>query len=270
MNGLALFSGGVNGPVIIPPCKPLSSFVYRCGSEFYLAPLEAMLHDDEKLGVVVIDMREATIASVDGCLIHIHDTMHSGVGGKHNKGGQSQARFQRLHDEGVKRFQGRVASRMNEIFLDESVGVNKIILAGSFCKSELVDDKHLDYRVRKMVIGLVDAGYDGEAGVREALQRSEGLLSSIEYTRQGRLVQQFMEGLARDNGKSIYGRDEIRTDLLNGHVETLLIGEKYVRENKDLEEIACSMNTRVEYISSSTSDGAMLQGFGGIVAVRRF
>jgi peptide chain release factor subunit 1 len=249
----------------------VASFVYRCGSEYYIRPLQDMLRDTETIGIVTIDSKDAAIATVNGTSITVHARMSSGVGGKHDCGGQSQNRFQRLHDEGVAQFRGRVAEKMNAIFLES--GVKKIVIAGpAFCKNELADDKRIDYRVKQCIAGVVDIGYGDEAGIREALHRSGGLLDGIEYNRQRKLVQKFMEGISRGSGLSTYGTNEVRADLRAGKVATLLLSDGLDDvERRELEDMASTAGTAVEYISDATEDGAMLlKGFGGAAGLCRF
>jgi len=230
-----------------------------------------MLRDAETIGMVTIDSNDAAIATVNGTTITVHARMSSGVGGKHDCGGQSQNRFQRLHDEGVAQFRGRVAVKMSAIFLD--AGVKKILLAGpAFLKNELADDKNIDYRVKQRIIGTVDIGYGDEAGIREALHRSGGLLEGIEYNRQRKLVQKFMEGISRGSGMSSYGAAELRDDLRAGKVATLLLSDGLDDSTRrELEDMASAAGTSVECISDSTEDGAMLlEGFGGAAGLCRF
>ena len=257
--------------VIVQPGKPISSFVYQCGREFHVQPLQDMLRDTEIIGIVTIDSQDAAIATVNGTSIAIHVKMTSGVGGKHDRGGQSQNRFQRLHEEGVSQFRGRVAEKMNAIFLDKNV--KKIVIAGpAFCKNELADDKHLDYRVKQRIIGVVSIEHGDEAGIREALHRSEGLLDGIEYNRQRKIVQSFMEGIAREKGISSYGINEVRDDLRAGKVSVLLLSERLDgTARRELEDLAASSGSIIENISDVTEDGAMLlAGFGGIGAIVRW
>lgn len=230
-----------------------------------------MLHDPETIGIVTIDSKDAAIATVNGTSITIRAKMSSGVGGKHDCGGQSQNRFQRLHDEGVAQFRGRVAEKMNAIFLE--AGVKKILIAGpAFCKNELADDKRIDYRVKQSIIGIVDIGCSDEAGIREALHRSEGLLDDIEYNRQRKLVQKFMEGISRGSGMSTYGTIEVRDDLRAGKVSLLLLSDGLDdTTRRELDDLAGSTSTSIEYISDATEDGSMLlKGFGGIGAILRW
>ena len=170
-NGLILFASNDNVELIEPPIINHSN-IYRCGSDFYREPLELMTDEaaGEKYGMILIDNKEATIAWFRGrnfvSLWHEDD---SRVMGKHKKGGQSQRRFERGHEEAVKQWQRKVAAKANKIFQD--MEITKVIVGGpAYRKRMFVEDNYLDYRIE--VLATVDCEYvDDVAGPRECLAR---------------------------------------------------------------------------------------------------
>ncbi|MEM3206301.1 MAG: hypothetical protein QW302_05245, partial [Thermoplasmatales archaeon] len=68
-NGLAIFVGyiptrGDQSEMVsyfIEPPQPITSFLYRCDSKFYLDPILPMLEKKDVYGLIVIDRSEATI-----------------------------------------------------------------------------------------------------------------------------------------------------------------------------------------------------------------
>ena len=169
-NGLILFASS-DGIEAIDPPVPNRSNIYRCGSDFYREPLDAMADEaaGPKTGLILIDNAEATVAWFRGeTVVPLwHD--YSGVIGKHRMGGASSARFQRGHEEQVKEWQRKVAEIANEAFIP--LGIANVLIAGpGWRKRALIEDCVLDYRLR--VIGIVDCEYvDDVAGPREALAR---------------------------------------------------------------------------------------------------
>ena len=103
-NGLAFFvgykaAGGdqtVAVSFIIEPPEPVTTFLYRCDSYFYLDALEDMLVEKETLGLIVIDRSEATIGILNGKRLQVVKNIQSRIMGKHRQGGQSAQRFERL------------------------------------------------------------------------------------------------------------------------------------------------------------------------------
>ena len=167
-NGLVLFASSDGMEAIEPPI-PCRSNIYRCGSDFYREPLDAM-HDEAagpKTGLILIDTNEATVAWFRGetFVVLWHD--FSGIQGKHRMGGMSSARFGRGHEEQRKQWWRKVAGIANEAFLPLKISTG-LICGPGFIKRDMIDDGVL----RLTVIGTVDAEYvDDVAGPREALAR---------------------------------------------------------------------------------------------------
>ncbi len=97
-NGLAAFAGNVaeregqqdfRAWSIEPPI-PQNQRLYRCDKTFVLEPLAELADDKTMYGLVVIDMRDATLAFLKGKTIIPITTTHSEVPGKTRAGGQSK------------------------------------------------------------------------------------------------------------------------------------------------------------------------------------
>ncbi|MBI4214952.1 hypothetical protein HY546_03065, partial [archaeon] len=93
-NGVAIYCGNVGGKIeqytLIPP-EPVPLSIYRCDSTFFTKPFEEMVEHKETFGLVVMDRREAMLATLHGKKVDILRRMTSGVPGKHHKGGQCVA-----------------------------------------------------------------------------------------------------------------------------------------------------------------------------------
>jgi peptide chain release factor subunit 1 len=95
-NGLAVFSGNVSERegmsdvqvYAIEPPLPLNQRLYRCDKEFVTEAIEEMLDDENTYGLVVMDRRDAVIATLKGKKIEVLMKTHSEVPGKFRAGGQ--------------------------------------------------------------------------------------------------------------------------------------------------------------------------------------
>ncbi len=95
-NGLIIFCGNISDNPArtdiklfsLEPPEPINIQTYRCDSKFFLEPLQALLDIKDTYGIVVMDGREATIASVRGTNIQILKRMNSTAHAKIRKGGQ--------------------------------------------------------------------------------------------------------------------------------------------------------------------------------------
>lgn len=232
-NGLAIFCGNVAGREDVAdiqlywlePPEPITVRMYRCNQQFVLEPLREMLEVRETVGLVVLDRREATIATLRGKHVEILHTLTSGVPGKHKHGGQSQRRFERLIEIAAFEFMKRIAEAVNELF-SRVPDLRTIIVGGpgptkdEFLKAELLRDD-----LRRKVGAVVDTGYTDEQGIKELVNKSGEVLAGLEIMEEKRAVQRFLQELVRDEGKAVYGEAEVRRALEQGAAELLLISE---------------------------------------------
>ncbi len=234
--GLVVFCGMIprGGPgtekmecyVIIPP-EPINLFLYRCDSKFYVEPLKEVIREKEVYGIIVIDREEAAIAVVEGRRVNIVEVLTSGIPGKHDQGGQSQRRFQRIIEQLTHEFYKRVGENANAVFLKYGDALKGVIIAGPGpTKNDFAKGDYLDYRLKKKVVGIVDIGYSGELGVYEALKKAEDLIAESRYAQERKMVQKFLGLLARSPDMVTYGFQEVLDALEKGAVGLVLVSEE--------------------------------------------
>jgi len=235
-NGLVIFAGYVDTGVpgreemeihIIEPPERLNAYLYRCDSRFHTEIIEEMLAAKDAYALIVIDRSEAAIALLRGRSLEIVDELTSGVPGKHRAGGQSARRFERIIEQLAHEFYKRVGEHANKILLNVP-DLKGIIVGGPGpTKEEFIKGDYLHYMLRDKVIAVVDIGYSGEAGVYELVRRSADILKDVEYFREKRVVQEFLEHVAKDTGLATYGVREVEDALIKGAVDTLLLSEAF-------------------------------------------
>lgn len=238
-NGMAIFCGNVAGRedtadiklYWIEPPEPITVRMYRCDQEFLLDPLREMLTVKETIGLLTLDRREATIATLRGKHVEIVKKITSAVPGKHSKGGQSALRFERLREIAAHEYMKRVAEATNEIF-SKIPNLRAILIGGPGpTKEDFLKEELLDVDVKKKVVGVLDTGYTDEQGIKELVDKSGEVLAGLEILREKSLVKRFMEELAKGKGLVAYGEPEVRRSLELGAAEMLLISED-VRRNR--------------------------------------
>jgi peptide chain release factor subunit 1 len=232
-NGMAIFCGNVAGRedvsdvqlYWIEPPEPVTIRMYRCDQEFVIEPLREMLQVKETIGLLVLDRREAMLATLRGKHIDIIRALTSGVPGKHGRGGQSAKRFERLIEIAAQDFMKRIAEHTNEIF-SQIPDLRTILIGGPgptkeyFLKAELLRED-----LRKKIGGVIDTGYTDEQGIKELVNKSHELLADLEIMKEKSLMQRFMTELVAGEGRVAYGEAEVRRELEHGRVELLLISE---------------------------------------------
>lgn len=246
-NGMAIFCGNVAGRedvaniqlYWIEPPEPITVRMYRCDQEFVLDPLREMLQVKETIGLLVLDRREAMLATLRGKHVNIIRTLTSGVPGKHRHGGQSARRFERVIEIAAHEFMKRIAETVNEIFY-QVPDLRTIIVGGpgptkhEFLKSDLLHDD-----VKKKIGGVIDTGYTDEQGIKELVNKSREVLADLEIMKEKSLMQRFMTELVAGGGRVAYGEAEVRRRLQQGAVELLLISEALRRSRAFVRCQAC-------------------------------
>ncbi len=222
--------------ITIQPPMPISTFLYRCDSKFYIDPLLDMLTEKETYGLVVIDRSEATIGFLKGKRIEVIKNIPSRVPSKHGRGGQSQRRFERLIEIAAHEFFKKVGDISNETFLDVKDFKGILVGGPGATKDFFVDKDYLHHELKRKVIDLFDTGYTDEYGLRELVEKAENSLSDLDLMREKKFVKKLMDEIRQTGGGlAVYGESQVINALKTGAVDTLLISEglrKYKIEYK--------------------------------------
>lgn len=255
--GLVMFSGAIpqnntpgtekNELYIIQPPDKVKTFRYHCASEFLLWPLEEMLQPKETFGLIVVGRKESAVGYIRGNHVAVVREFTSGIHGKHRAGGQSQKRYERLIEEGEKRFYRRISEEMNKIFLPIE-DLSGIFIGGPGpSKEKFVNDESLDYRLREKIIAVVDLGYGGSEGIRALIEKIKDKIENVKYIREKQIMQRFMKEISNDTGLATYGLNEVQKAFNFNAVDTLILSEKLDSYKIKLECSNCG------YIENRTS-----------------
>ena len=225
---------------VLEPPEPVPTFIYRCDSQFFTAPIEGMLETKEKYGLIVIDRSEATIGVLNGKRIVPIKNMQSLVPSKHGRGGQSARRFERLIEIAAHEYYKKVADVANEAFLSEK-DVKGILVGGPGpTKEYFVKSEYLHYELQKKIIDTFDVGYTDEYGLKELVEKAREALKDLDLMREKDIMQHLFEEIRKpDGGLSVYGEDHVKNALLIGAVDILIISEDVRRVKLSLTCPAC-------------------------------
>lgn len=278
-NGLALFAGNVSEKEgqadyqvwSIEPPIPLNQRLYKCDKEFVVEPLKEMADDEETYGMIVMDRREGNIAYLKGKTIIELVNLESQVPGKFRAGGQSAQRFARNRELAAKDFYKKIAEYAQEQFY-ENKDIKAVLVGGpGHTKYEFVDGNYLPQSIRQKVVAIKDLSYTGSFGLQELLEKSQENLAEEGVMKEKKLVQKFLNMLAKSQGEVTYGKDQCIKALEMGAVEHLLISD--VVDEDEIEELiqkANEFSSNTEIISTETREGVQIRDLGGYCAILRY
>ena len=235
-NGVAFFAGNVSDTEgrpdiriweVVPP-QPIESRHYRCDKEFVLEPLKEMIVDDRVYGLIVADKSDAAVGYLQGSSIKTAYTMESNVPGKTRAGGQSAQRFARIRKQMLKTFLTDIAEKAKNAFLDKAredklLGI--VIGGPGFVKDKLVDDDYLHQELQEKVIANKSLDVSGEEGLDDLVEKADQEIQDSEAVREKQKVNNFLQNLKEENGKSEYGVEQVMKAMKMGAVDTVLISE---------------------------------------------
>ena len=207
----------------IDPPKDLKQYLYRCDDHFHVDILKDMLKDDNMIGFLALDAKDAGWGLLRGDRIDVLTHTSSGVSGKHRQGGQSAKRFQKLREMELTYYFNRVAGVTKEYFIDIHPVRGLVVSGPGPTKEEFVNGGYLEYRLQDMIIATVDSSYAGAEGVREALVKAGDVLSDFRVVEERRLVEDLFRHINSHTGRGAYGLEEVVGLLKNNVVDTLII-----------------------------------------------
>ncbi len=233
--GLVMFCGALppveGGPLgsevvtiwEVDPPKDLNQYLYRCDDHFHVDILKDMLKDDNLIGFLAIDAKDAGWGLLHGDKIEVLSQTGSGVAGKHRQGGQSAKRFQKLREMELSYFYNRVAQTTREYFIDIYPVKGLIISGPGPTKEDFINGNYLEYRLQNNIINTIDASYSGAEGIREAFAKSSDILGNFRLVEEKKMVEDLFREINTNTGKGSYGLQEVIEYLKNNVVQTLLI-----------------------------------------------
>ncbi|MDD9814311.1 MAG: peptide chain release factor aRF-1 [Thaumarchaeota archaeon] len=236
--GLVIFCGALppegGGPLgsetvqayEIDPPKDLRTYLYRCDDHFHVDLLKDMLKDDNLVGFLALDSKDAGWGLLHGDRLEVLSETGSGVAGKHRQGGQSAKRFQKLREQELTHYFNRVAETTREYFVDIYPIRGLVVSGPGPTKEEFVNGGYLEYRLQKMVLATLDTSYAGSEGVREALDRAGDVLSDFRMVEERAAVAALFREINAHSGKGAYGIGEVLGLLRGNVVETLLVADR--------------------------------------------
>ncbi len=221
----------------VDPPKDLNQYLYRCDDHFHVDILKGMLKDDNLIGFLAIDAKDAGWGLLHSDKIEVLSQTGSGVSGKHRQGGQSAKRFQKLREMELTHYYNRVAQTTREYFIDIYPVKGLIVSGPGPTKEEFINGNYLEYRLQNNIISTIDASYSGAEGIREAFAKSSDILGNFRMVEEKILVESLFREINGNTGKGSYGLDEV-IDFLKGNV----VGTLIITDDTGLDRVYAKCN----------------------------
>jgi len=209
----------------IDPPKDLTTSLYRCDDHFHTDILKDMLQDDNIIGLLAIDAKDAGWGLLHGDKLEVLKQTGSGVAGKHRQGGQSAKRFQKLREMELQYYFNRVAEITREYFIDIYQVKGLIVSGPGPTKEEFVNKEYLEYRLQNNIIATIDASYSGAEGIREAFAKCSDILSNFRMVEEKKIIEKLFQEVNTNSGLGSYGLKEVIEMLKNNIAGMIIISD---------------------------------------------
>jgi peptide chain release factor subunit 1 len=206
----------------IDPPKDLTTSLYRCDDHFHTDILKDMLQDDNIIGLLAIDAKDAGWGLLHGDKLEVLKQTGSGVAGKHRQGGQSAKRFQKLREMELQYYFNRVAEITREYFIDIYQVKGLIVSGPGPTKEEFVNKEYLEYRLQNNIIATIDASYSGAEGIREAFAKCSDILSNFRMVEEKKIIEKLFQEINTNTGLGSYGLKEV-IEMLKKNIAGMII-----------------------------------------------
>jgi len=222
--GLVIFCGALppegGGPIgseiikmyELEPPKELQTFLYRCDDHFHVDLLKDMLKDDNLIGFLAIDAKDAGWGLLHGDKLEVLSETSSGVAGKH-----------RLREMELGEYYHRVAHTTREYFIDIYPIKGLVVSGPGPTKENFIKEEYLEYRLQNLIIATLDTSYAGSEGVREAFARAQEVLSDYRMVEEKKLVEKLFNDINNSRGMATYGLKDVIELLKRNVVDMILI-----------------------------------------------
>ena len=182
----------------------------------YIRPLAQIQDEWESFTLVILNSHYAKIYSISLGKVDRKKNLSKNIINRHKKGGQSQARFQRIRKGAIRAFLCEVVEHLVE------VADKQIVIAGpGTAKVHL--KKLLPKALQDRIVDVINIGIDNE---KEIFEESMEAISEKEEQQSHKAVEKLKQEILRDD-LAVFGIDETFQAAKNGQIDLLIIEKDY-------------------------------------------
>lgn len=246
---------------------PLIAFSTVATTSFLFDELELLMKNDiPPVGCIIMSGDNISLYTVCGTEITLHITKDIDLRNKHNKGGQSSVRFERLADEDRHNYIMKSVEMILRVYKKIPV-----IIAGPAYMKDRLAEKLTTISHAPKILRIVDTQYDKKSGLNEVLSKCSDLIISLQISLERECIQMFLNLIATNPDIVVYGDKNVLYALENGLIEKLLLHDSLSDEIEHIEELCKKSSSQMIIISDFLPESnQILKGFGGKVGILRY
>jgi peptide subunit release factor 1 (eRF1) len=206
-----------------------------------------------------------TCYTVCGSEITKHLNISVKLPNKHDCGGQSKQRFERLAEEARHNYITKIIENIMKIYPST---IPLVVGGPALLKNKMVE-RLSDIASAPKVLKVIDIQYDGQAGFYELLNQCTDLVTSLQIDKERKYIATFMNSIAISDGLAIYGEVNINYCLTNGLIKVLIVHEDMLTD--EITQICEKFSTDLQIITKFLPESDQIKmGFGGKVGLLRY
>lgn len=260
--------------IAIEPPSPVMYYLYRCDKIFHVEPILKLYDAQEVYGLVYITGNGCKIYNFYQCAGHVKSTLLNkksvDLSSRHRKGGQSQARFQRLYDENHRNYITLMNDRVTKTFIDNNnVNIKGLILAGNSQKKDQLEKK-LDHRLKEIYLGNIRCDCE-----ESLFEKCIPLINESKESVNDKIIKEFMTEFEQDKETIVYGPEYVKKGLEYGLIKEMIIHQSAIKTlkitnkrmsiiKKQCANIGCTLHI-IDSYTELTNRFILLGGIGAVL-----
>lgn len=260
--------------IFVPP-NPIKKGLYLCDKQFHVQPvLELFIDNNQRFGLIKINGNGYTISNIiatsNSITMKVLEKESTKLQKGHSRGGQSQNRISRLHDESHFNYITKTLETLNNVFIDAETSqpnINGLIIAGNAAKKDDLYGR-LDARLNSITLGVLTIDNSNEGLQDECLK----LIDDWRNSKDKKILDELLTNITEDY--IVYGQVEttknFRMKLLKKIIIHHSIFENHSHQQQQKLEERCEIvGTELIIIKIDTESSQLfLDGYGGFAGIK--
>lgn len=239
---------------MLPPA-PIRRVVYKCDSIFHVDKVMALYQTYDQYGVIHLDGQDTELFRYGRELVRVC-RYNVRLPRNHDRGGQSQARIQRLREERIHEYLKGINERAVKHYIDSETGlpcIKGLVISGPGMKPAQFMKDYMDPRLATVCLGKITCEALDVNHIQELIGTRAGGESAEKWA-------EFTEMIQTAPDRLVFGREETLERLQEG-----MLNRVYLSTNNP--EIAAIVAIAREFGCTVHLVGRLCDEYGGICGI---